>query len=226
MKQFDQNRLTTWRAVRQFLDATTGIWSGNAPFVHASDMLTHALSEARSTLFAQASLSTGISSKKDALENEAVRQTVAIARCAKIFAMDTANVELREAVDHGKAKLLRLPQNELVARLRAIVGAAQDYSEVLKEYGVHWEAYERALEVIAEMEDTQSSVRTAIKRKKAVTSVLPAIMNEGQEALMRMDNLVHVFERDNPKFVAEYKAIRVMVHSGSRHKDDDATSAA
>ena len=210
----------------QHLDDNSPIWSGNAPFVNASNRLTKAISGAKTTLEAQAGTSIGISVNKDALENEAVRQTIAIARCAKIFAMDTGNNELLAAVDHGKTKLLHLPQNELAAQLRSMLTAAEDFSDALKEYGVHWEAFNRVLEVIAAMEDTQSSVRTNIKRKKAASSEIPAIMHEGQEALIRLDNLIHIFEQDYPKFVSDYRSIRGLVHAGGRHKDDEGTSAA
>jgi hypothetical protein len=212
--------------VRQHLDDNSSIWSGNAPFVHASDMLTKAINSARSVLAAQAGTSAGISGNKDALENEAVRQAVAISRCAKIFAMDTANNELLAAVDYTKAKLLRLPQNELAARLRSMVSAAGEFSDALKEYGVPWEAYNRALEVIAGMENAQSTVRTNIKRRKAVTNGVPSIMSEGQEAMERMHHLIHIFEADYPAFVAEFKSIRDLVHVGIRHKDDESLPAA
>ena len=212
--------------MRQHLDDNSSIWSGNAPFVHASNMLTKAINSARSVLEAQASTSAGISVNKDALENEAVRQTVAISRCAKIFAMDTANNKLLAAVDHNKSKLSHLPQNELAARLRNMVSAAGEFSDALRVYGVHWEAYNRALEVIAEMENAQSTVRTTIKRRKAATNGVPSIMSEGQEAMERMYHLIHIFETDYPAFVAEYKSIRDLVHVGIRHKDDESLPAA
>jgi hypothetical protein len=226
MKKVDQIRLAMWRAVELHLGANNSLWNANGPFAEAAAELSQAIRDAWGAAEKQVGGSKGVSSRRDAMEQEALDRVVIIARVAKAFALNTDNHELLHAERLGKGSLEIKSQAVLIATLRSMVNAAKPYKDALVRYGVPADAYEAALEAINALEGTQTAVRTAISGRKAVTDSVYFIMKAGALALAKLDNLVHVFELQYPEFVAGYKAARTIIHTGIRHKDDESTEAA
>ena len=215
-----------WRAVDLHLGANNSIWNANGPFAQAAAALSHAISDAWVAIEKQVDGSKGVSSRREAMQQEAVNRVVAIARLAKAFALNTDNRELLHAERLGKGSLEIKSQAALIATLRSMVNAARPYEDELARYGVPPDAYDAALEAINVLEGTQTAVRTAISGRKVVTGSVYSIMKAGNLALAKLDNLVYVFEQQYPEFVAGYKAARTVIHTGIRHKDNESTEAA
>jgi hypothetical protein len=94
------------------------------------------------------------------------------------------------------------------------------------ENGIPPDAYEAALKAIDAVAVKHSSVRTAITDRKAVTRSLPRIMQTGNRAPVKLDNLISVFEAEHPEIVSGYKTARTIIHTGIRHKDDETPDVA
>ena len=226
MKKTEQNRLSMWRAVRLHLDANASIWNSHEPFVNASNALSRAINDAWAAVERQSEGSKGVSSRRNAMEVEAINRVLAIGRLARAFALNTDNHELHHAVNYNRGVLIAKSQTALIATLRSMVNAASPFAEALARYGVAPEAYETALAVIEALQSKQSAVRTAISGRKAVTRSLSSIMKAGTLALAKLDNLVYVFELKHPDFISSYKTARSIVHAGTRHKEDDGSAKA
>ena len=226
MKQNDYNRLNMLWATRRHLDDHTSIWNGNEPFSQASAMLTGAMGRASAALDVQNSTTKGISNDMYQLKVKAIDKTLAIAQSAMSYAILAGDKALEGAVRQGRSRLLKLGIHKLASRLRNIVAAAEAVGEPLLRHGVTPGICEEASRLILVMEGSQALVRTSITRRRAATLDVPAIMEAALTALAIMDNLVHLFEKDYPDFVAGYWTARNIVHRGRRRKNDPPADAA
>jgi hypothetical protein len=226
MNKNDLHILSMWKVVRQHLDAYHSLWASLKPFANASAALTGAIEDARATLKVQGLGTKGMSEKRRALQAEAIYKVVGIARCTGAYALDTGNHVLLEAVHAGKGVLSQYGQNVLAATLHRIMATAMEHSEVLVDYGVSADVIDDALETIALLEEAQTAVRGTITAKKAVTGHVPEIMGAGRLALMKLDRLIHLFERAKPEFVSGYRTSRSIIHTHSRRQDNEPARAA
>jgi hypothetical protein len=127
---------------------------------------------------------------------------------------------LYEQVHEGRGVLKQYGQHMLTATLSRMMEAAVSHSEALADYGVAADAIDAALKAIAKMEEAQSSVRSAITGKKAMTESVPDILESGRLALAKMDRIVHVFEAQDAAFVSGYRTARGTIRVSVKPKDD------
>ena len=217
MVQADQNRLQMWKQVSRYLLTNKTVWADNLPFSNAVTALSSHITAAEAAIAGQTASSTGLSADKVGLEATAIAQVVAIAKSAKVYALDNNDNGLLASVNFSKSSLMRLPEAELAQRLRQIVSIAQARSSDLEAYGVKGDDYPAANEAIAAFETASLAPREAIAGKSAVSAGIPSIMKAGRMALEKLDNLVHIFNATAPQFAAGYKAARVIVDAGRRH---------
>lgn len=125
-----------WKAVSNHLRKYEQTWRGNMPFSNAVDALSIFIDAADAGIQAQANKTTGITKDKTALEEIAVENVVAIAKCAIAYTLNKKDNTLYTAMDYSSYPLLRLPQNDVSRRLRNILEAAEVEVVQLGAYGV------------------------------------------------------------------------------------------
>ncbi len=225
MEQKDQNRLSMWKAVAHHLEANKAIWRHTPPFQRAVTALEDAIDAASEALRHQIAAGGGSRDDKETREEQAIDQVLRIAQSAKAYAMEEGDHALMAAVDYSRNALGRLPQNELVEKLRQMVAVAAVRSRALLEYGITKGEYEAALHAIEAYDQAITAPREAVAGRKAVTASVPALMKAGADILVRLDNLVHLFEAAHPQFVEAYKANRIIVDAGRRGSGDGPAEA-
>jgi hypothetical protein len=226
MKKIDRHTLSMWRVVRQHLDAHGSVWMSHRPFVDASNELTGAIQKAKDVLQVQSTGTKGVSGERRAQQLAAINKVVAIAGCAAAYALKTGNHVLFEQVREQKGVLRRFGQHVLTATLSRMMEAAAAHSEALADYGITDDAINDARTAIALMEKAQSSVRSSIAAKKAMTDSIPEIMESGRLALAKMDRMMRIFEAQDAALVAGYKTARGIMHVNVKVKGDDPPAAA
>ena len=215
-----------WWAVRRHLNDNSSIWNGIEPFTKASDMLSEAIERARAALDAQSGTTKGISKDRKLLKEDAIRKTGAIADSTMVYVMESGNGELLQAVEYSRSALMKMGHHKLASRLRTMVAAARSLGEALRIYGVVQDDCDRAMAAIVAMEEAQAYMRTVISGRKTVTMSIPLIMAAGQEALARMDHLLHLFEPGQPAFVTGYRNARTIHPFGIQHRSGPPAEAA
>jgi hypothetical protein len=210
-----------WRAVRKVLDDNQAIWSNNAPFSSYSTALTDAIIAADAALLRQQATSVGASQDKKSLERLAVNKTAAIADCASAYALDQNNHTLLVIVNISKSAMLLLPQNELVQKLNHILDAADPLVKELQSYGITKDDLSEARTAVNSFQLAEVHPRTIIAERKAITASVPVIMQNGRLALGKMDLLIDTFSEDHPEFVSQFKEARLVVDSGTRHRNPE-----
>lgn len=226
MEQKDQNKVGMGKTVRECLRNKNNekIVSDSAVLTRYAAELDTVLADADKAILGQTGTSTGITDDKGALELKAVDAVVSIGSAAKSYALDLGNNTLVAAVDYGKDALLHTPQNELPKKLTAILDSAHKQAKALEDFDVKESDFTAAYDLVDAFEKATPSPRAAIAGKAAVTQSVPAIMKALRTVLLKMDALVERLKAKYPEFAAAYRASRVVVNVGVRHRDKSAAT--
>lgn len=226
MTQKQQNRLSMYKAVADHLNAHQSLWQKFAPFSAAAGALRQAIANLDKALQQQAvANSTGATADKASLVQVAVKRVSALARNAAVYAITANNIELYAQLDYPRSYLERLPDNEQVAMLQAMLGKVQEHAASLGDYMVTKKGIADAQTAIDAAATALVRPRTVIDAHSTATANIPALLTEGRYQLDLMDKLIHNFADDAPDFVTNYRQARIVVDSGIRHEDTAADAA-
>ncbi len=218
MTQRDLNRITMWKVVYQYLQNNHSIWKDNEGFAEAVADLHRWIEAAEAVAGRQASGTTGITSDKDELADKAIAATLKVTRVARAYARKGNNQTLLEAVDYDKGILQKTPFDELATRLTSMLTAATAVKGELGRFGFIAGSDEVAAAAIASFRAAAAGTRIAISARSAATATAPQILKGGKAELLVLDDLVHLYDEDEPEFVGAYKVARNVVDAGIRHE--------
>ncbi len=221
MDQKQQNRLFMMKAVRDTNKAHKNIWDKFKPYENAQDELDAKIAEIDQAAEGQQITSTGITQDKRVWSETAVEKVLSIAKNGRVYALAIKNNDLFAQLDVSKSGLLRLPDNEQAAALKAVLTATDPFVTDLADYLVTPLIMQEARDAIALSENALTRPRTTITAHSTITASVGALLNEAMLILERMDDLIHNFEKTAPAFVSNYKKARMVIDRGSRSKGDE-----
>lgn len=223
MNQGNQDTFKMWKGVLLYLDNNAVVWNGNKSFSTIVAAIRDTISNVHAALQGQTGTSTGLSEDKSYLEAAAVNLVAKMAKGVKAYARIHKDNELKAKVNFRKSTLLGLPEVEKIERLRSIVKAIEVKQADLSDFGIKSDTVLNTNAAINDYEAASNKPRAAITGKATVTATIPTLMKEGRDNLEILDDMVHIFDENDPGFSSGYKAARVKVTAGTRHKTPDIT---
>ena len=220
MNQKQQNRLSMYKAVADHLKANDGLWKTFVPFAIAAGGLSNTIHSLDKALQQQAATaSAGATADKNNLGLDAVKLVLVLARNTAAYAMTSSNMELYTQLDRPRTYLERLPDNEQVATLQAMLDKIQAHAANLKDYKVDKQKIADAQAAVNAAAAALARPRTVIDAHSTATGNIPALQSQARLHLGVLDKLIYNFTDEAPDFVSNYHQARIVVDSGIRHED-------
>jgi hypothetical protein len=155
---------------------------------------------------------TGIAADKAQSKQELCRQASNVAGVIFAFASTTSNNELKQQMNVSLSKLLKMKDNQLVARCRNIHDAGAANIDALADYGIKPARLSALQNAIDEYSATAPKPRTARSHGKAITGSQRELFKQADAILTeRMDSFIGLIREADPDFAATYEAARIVI---------------
>jgi hypothetical protein len=168
---------------------------------------------------------TGIAANKSVSRNDLCSNAARIAGLIYAYAAKTGNNELKQAVNFSKTDLIRLKDGEHAPVCQNIHDAGIANKNALVDYGVTTEKLAALQAAIDGYTGEVARPRAAIVDRKVTKAQIKELFKQADAILTeQMDNLIEDFAADNPEFVAQYKAARIIIDPKTGKKLTDETT--
>lgn len=218
MKQTQTNRVTMFKTTTAVLAENNSVWKDMAPFVAAvqdSDNVIAAIDQSAQT---QETPTTGVAvdkhSARDTLED------VLFLTCQALVVIGTTgnDNDLVALTDLTPTSLHRLGDEELANRATTILERANTKKTDLAAFQVTQANLDELAQALQDFKSSKQRPREAVTVRAAETQSLASLIRQENEILRnRIDPMVNLFRRSNPKFVAAYRSARVVIDRPATH---------
>lgn len=220
MRKDLEDRLTMFYATQSAVDKYHATWAALVPYSNAVDAFKDVILNLEAEVETQGLGTDGYAMDKGAKKEDMVRKTLAIANHVYAYAVDNADIVLREKMSVSYSALIA-PRDAVVAqKCQGIHDEANAVIASLAAYGVvagDLTAQQSAIDIY---EAVISSPRTAITVRKGATENIEELIREGTAILKdRMDKLMVEYEVSSPDFYQEYFDARIVVNTGAKKED-------
>jgi hypothetical protein len=167
---------------------------------------------------------TGIAADKLVSEEDLCAVAARNAGLIYAYAAKSGNNELKQAVNFSKSDLLHLKDGELAPVCQNIHDAGVEHKAALAQYGVTTEKLAALQTAIDVYTGEVARPRNAIVDRKVIKAQVKELFKQADAILVeQMDNLIEDFADENPDFVAQYKAARIIIDpkTGKKMTDDN-----
>lgn len=218
MRQYLENIysmvITVWTVCTNF----SGVWGAVVAFASNMTQLKSKIDEIELIKEAQETDITGWAMDKKAKLFEVIKKAMVIAGATKALGLATANNVLVQEVSYTRSDLKKARDTDFITMVKVIFNKAKDNKTALVDYGIT-EAMITAFDaLISEYQLMVEDPRTKIAERKSKTKQLDVLIDEADDILEVMDGIVEQFEESNIDFYNSYKAARIIVDVGIRHK--------
>jgi hypothetical protein len=200
---------------------TNSVWSGMAQMQTAVTELKSKLAAIDGTAQRQQTPSGAGDDKeeaRDALEDVLFLTCEALA----VLAHTTNDHDLLALVAVRRSTLERFDDEELSNRAATVLAEANARKTALAGLKVTQANLDELTQALERFNTSKTNPRAVTAARKVQTASLATLIREAIAILRnQIDRMMNLFSRTNPDFVAEYRAARVVVDHGVRHKEKD-----
>lgn len=215
------NTVTMLKTVASVLDDHNSVWSGMAQMQTAVTEFKGKLIAIDRTAQLQETPSGAGDNKeeaRDALEDVLFLTCEALA----VLAHTANDHDLLALVTVRRSTLERFDDEELSNRAATVATEANARKTALAGLNVTQTNLDELTQALARFNTSKTNPRAATATKKVQTASLASLIREANAILRnQIDRMMNLFSRTNPDFVAEYRAARVIIDRGVRHKEKD-----
>jgi len=213
------NTVTMLKTVDAFLEDNKSVWSGMAQMQPAVTEFQSKLAAIDGTAQRQHTPSGAGDDKEEA--REALEELLFL-MCEALAALadQTNDHELLALAAVRRSTLERFDDEELSNRAATVLTEANARKTALAGFNVTQENLDELTQALARFNASKTNPRAATAARKVQTASLASLIREAVAILRnRIDRMVNLLSRTNPEFVAEYRAARVIIDRGVRHKE-------
>lgn len=218
MRQYLENIYSMLITVYTVCTNFSGVWGAVAAFASNVTKLKNKIDEIELIKEAQETDITGWAMDKKAKKLDIVKKAMVMAGGTKAYGLANANNVLVQEVSYTRSELKNARDTDFITKVRVIFSKAKDNKVALVEYGITDAMITAFDTLIAEYEVMVQDPRTKIAERKSSTQQLDVLMDEAEDIVEIMDGMVEQFAETNPDFYNSYKAARIIVDVGIRHK--------
>ncbi len=221
MKQYWENRISMFYAVKQACETHVATWTPLVPYAtaHAEFLANLALIE-DSTEKQELQLD-GIATNKRERRDVMVDLTVAVAQAAYALATDTDDPELKAKMNYSRSDLVAGRDAVIGQRCQGVHTEANAVAGSLVAYGVTAGDLAALQTAINKYVGVLSAPRTAITIRKGATAAIEALTRANLDILNeRMDKLMVGFNATAPDFHHEYFDARIIIDLGGKEEPE------
>lgn len=213
------NQVTMLKTVESCLDDHNPVWSGMALMQTAvTDYKAKLISIDRTAQLQETPSGAGDEKEetRDALEDVLFLRCEALA----VLANSINDHDLLALVALTRSTLQRFNDEELSNRAATVLTEANARKTALAGLNVTQANLDELEQALERFNEIKTSPRAATTARKVQTASLATLIREAIAILRdQIDRMVNLFSPTNPDFVAEYRAARVIIDRGVRHKE-------
>ena len=223
MDKAQTNRVTMFKTVAGYLGENNSVWSAMAPFATAVQELDGKIDAIDESAQKQETPTTGAAAdkafKRDSLEDALFLTCEALGA----MAATSNDNELLALTAVSPSSLHRFTDEELANRASTVLEKANAQKTSLAAFHVTQANIDELSQALQNFKTIKEKPRQTTAERVAETSSLPSLIRDANDILRnRIDRLVNLFRRSNPKFVAGYKSARVIVDRAATHTSSKA----
>ena len=225
MLKRQRNKLYMFVAVRDVCSAHEESWSSVPAFVEVFATFSEKVTLVRDLGRSQSTIIKGVRHQREVLLEEAADIAVQCANALHSYGIRTGNVQLADATDVSKTDILNSTLNGSLETIGFIFNQLEEYAETLEDYGITAEKVQLLNDKLGVLTSQMNTPRRAIISRKTITGQINRLIGEIDDLLDdHLDGLVNILRSESPLFYEEYTNARVIVRSGSRHKNSGDTN--
>lgn len=215
MNNLQENRLSMYLAVRDFLISNSGITKGLPNFETIFSELQNKISEIQSIAEIQKSDTKGFAKQKQQLREKLINLTLDTAHKLNAFAMFSSDTKLQSEVRMTRSKLNKAADTGLRDYAQIIHDKAQANLETLTGYGVTAETQKELLATISDYNASIAGPRVARTETAQATKKLTILFENTDLILENIDAAIGILKISQPGFYNGFKTARRIVITGS-----------
>lgn len=217
------NTVTMLKTVDSVLDDHNPVWSPMAQMQTAVTEYKSKLISIDRTAQLQETPSGAGDEKEDA--RDALEALLFLACEALAVLAHTANDhDLLALVAVRSSALERFDDEELSNRAATVLAEANARKTALAGFNVTQANLDELDQALERFNESKTSPRAATAARKVQTASLASLIREAIAILRnQIDRMMNLFSRTNPDFVAEYRAARMIIDRGVRHKEKESS---
>jgi len=220
------NRVTMIKTTSSYMAEQHDVWSTMVPLQTAMTELDAKIAEIDAAAQKHETPHGATADKadaRDALEDA----TFLMCEALGVLAHGTGDNDLVALTRVTRTLLDRMGVEELSNRATAVLAQANARRAELVTYQVTQANIDELSAALTEFNQAKAGPRTATAERAVLTESLPKLINEANDILKnRIDRMVSLFSRTNPRFVAGYESARVIVDRVATHKAKAAAAPA
>jgi hypothetical protein len=222
MNKTDSNRNAMLKATGHVFTKYTTDIAGNAILKSCVEEYMTRNNQIGEVLQIQQGKITGVAEQKQKEEMEMIDETVRVAGCIYVFAIDHSNFDLAARVNINNSTLVHVNESKLVAQCRNIYTLLRDNLAGLAQYGITEADAVKLDKEITDFEQLVAKPRTQIVTRSEANGRIKQLIRVQMDLLnQKIDKLMLQFKTSKPVFYNEYKSARYIVNMGIRHESDE-----
>jgi len=194
------------------------VWNAVLAFANNVTLLKNKIDEIELIKEAQETDITGWAMDKKAKKLDIVKKAMVMAGGPKAYGLASSNNVLVQEVSYTRSELKKDRDTDFTTKVRVIFNKAKANKVELVNYGITDAMITAFDALIAEYEAMVQDPRSKIAERKSATKQLDVLMDEAEDIVEIMDGMVEQYAESNPDFYNSYKAARIIVDVGIRHK--------
>jgi hypothetical protein len=225
MNKNQENKLSMYYVVRKVCTDNNSVWSGLTAYATAFGNFTANITALEAALEKQLQATTGYAKNKRATEEAMVDKAIEIAKAVFAYAKNQNDTVLQAKVNYSRSDLLRERDSVTMQLCQGVKDEAQPLVGALGPYGVTNTDLTQLQTLIDAFDAANPTPRAAITSRKRATDAISKLEKDIDDILKGvMDPLMENFKATQPDFYKLYFDARIIVDTGSRSSDDDAST--
>lgn len=217
MNKNQENKLTMFKTVIAVLANNSTLFTAFAPFQAQVTAFDGVYNQILTEMAAQSEPTSGYTTQKSTLREQAVKLGLLIALKLKAYAKLTNNSILYSRYDVTPSDFNAKRDTELVSMLNEIYNTANANIAALATYNLSPAQLATFSTAISNYHNEATSPRVAINDKVYAGENIEQLLSEGTDILKTLDALVLEYETTDPAFYAAYTKSRKIISFGHRN---------
>lgn len=218
MRQYLENIysmiITVWTVCNNFKT----VWLGVLAFASNVTNLKNKVDEIELMKEAQGTDITGFAMEKKSKRFSVIKMAMVVAGGTKSLALAQSNNVLYKEVNYTRSDFKKARDTDFVTMCKIVLTKGKDNKTALVDYGITSAMLTTFETLIGEYDTMVQDPRTKIAERKSSTKQLDVLIDEADDILEILDGMVEQFAETNVDFYNSYKAARIIVDVGIRHK--------
>ena len=215
MNNLQENRLSMYLAVRDFLISNNGTTKELPNFEASFSELQNKIKEIQSIAEVQKSDTRGFAKQKKQLREKLITLTLDTSHKLNAFAKFSGDLKLQSEVKMTRSKLNKAADTGLRDYARIIYDKADSNLEALSGYGVTADSQKEFLTTINDYNASIAGPRVARTEIARATRKLTVLFEDTDLLLDNIDAAIGILKISQPGFYNGFKTARKVVDSGS-----------